>query len=245
MKDLFSRQFSYERLSPKGNRIKQTSRWVSEIGYTEAEASVQLIFAPAIVPLITRLEEKFTSYELSQVAKLGSKYSMRLYELLIQWKAVGKMTVDLQDLRDKLGLGTTEYKAMCDFKKSVLDLALKQINASTDLKVVYEQHKKGVRVTGFTFRFKQKPTQSKIKARDPNTLDIFVKLSDAQRSMFGLKLAHDPRIQSEFAQKLPSDTFEAFGAALADMLLEEKHFKTFLPILLENGFQMPKAKTAL
>ena len=244
-KDLFSRQFSYERLSPKGNRIKQTSRWVSEIGYTEAEASVQLIFAPAIVPLITRLEEKFTSYELSQVARLGSKYSMRLYELLIQWKAVGKMTVDLQDLRDKLGLGTTEYKAMCDFKKSVLDLALKQINASTDLKVVYEQHKKGVRVTGFTFRFKQKPTQSKIKARDPNTLDIFVKLSDAQRSMFGLKLAHDPRIQSEFAQKLPSDTFEAFGAALADMLLEEKHFKTFLPILLENGFQMPKAKTAL
>lgn len=28
-------------------------------------------------------------------------------------------------------------------------------------------------------------------------IDIFVKLSDAQRSMFGLKLAHDARIQSE------------------------------------------------
>ena len=240
-RDLFSRQFTYQELSKKGNITTITSRWVSQIGYTEDEASVQLIFSPAIVPLITRLEERFTSYELSQVAKLGSKYAMRLYELLIAWRSVGKLQIELQDLRNKLGLSANEYKAMGDFKRNVLDLALTQLNEHTDISVKYEQHKKGRVISGFTFRFKIKTKPQSMEVRDTKTGDLFVKLSDAQRSLFGSKLARDPRIQSEYAQKLPSDSYEAFGKALADMLLDENHFKTFYPILVEYGYTQPKA----
>ena len=239
-KDLFARQFSYQELSAKGNVTNITSRWVSQIGYTEDEASVQLIFSPAIVPLITRLEERFTSYELSQVARLGSKYAMRLYELLIAWRSVGKLQVELQDLRNKLGLSATEYKAMGDFKRNVLDLALTQLNEHTDISVKYEQHKKGRLISGFTFRFKVKTKHQSTEVRDTKTGDLFVKLSDAQRSMFGAKLARDARIQSEYAQKLPSENYEVFGKALADMLLDENHFKTFYPILVEYGYTQPR-----
>ena len=240
-KDLFSRQFTYQELSKKGNITTITSRWVSQIGYTDDEASVQLIFSPAVVPLITRLEERFTSYELSQVARLGSKYAMRLYELLIAWRSVGKLQIELQDLRNKLGLSANEYKAMGDFKRNVLDLALTQLNEHTDISVKYEQHKKGRVISGFTFRFKVKTKPQSMEVRDTKTGDLFVKLSDAQRSLFGSKLARDPRIQSEYAQKLPSDSYEAFGKALADMLLDENHFKTFYPILVEYGYTQPKA----
>ncbi len=239
-KDLFARQFSYQELSAKGNVTNITSRWVSQIGYTEDEASVQLIFSPAIVPLITRLEERFTSYELSQVAKLGSKYAMRLYELLIAWRSVGKLQIELQDLRNKLGLSANEYKAMGDFKRNVLDLALTQLNEHTDISVKYEQHKKGRVISGFTFRFKVKTKPQSMEVRDTKTGDLFVKLSDAQRSMFGAKLARDARIQSEYAQKLPSENYEVFGKALADMLLDENHFKTFYPILVEYGYTQPR-----
>ena len=240
-KDLFSRQFTYQELSKKGNITTITSRWVSQIGYTDDEASVQLIFSPAVVPLITRLEERFTSYELSQVARLGSKYAMRLYELLIAWRSVGKLQIELQDLRNKLGLSANEYKAMGDFKRNVLDLALTQLNEHTDISVKYEQHKKGRVISGFTFRFKVKTKPQSMEVRDTKTGDLFVKLSDAQRSLFGSKLARDPRIQSEYAQKLPSDSYEAFGKALAEMLLDENHFKTFYPILVEYGYTQPKA----
>lgn len=240
-RDLFSRQFTYQELSKKGNITTITSRWVSQIGYTEDEASVQLIFSPAIVPLITRLEERFTSYELSQVAKLGSKYAMRLYELLIAWRSVGKLQIELQDLRNKLGLSANEYKAMGDFKRNVLDLALTQLNEHTDISVKYEQHKKGRVISGFTFRFKVKTKPQSMEVRDTKTGDLFVKLSDAQRSLFGAKLARDARIQSEYAQKLPSENYEVFGKALADMLLDENHFKTFYPILVEYGYTQPKA----
>lgn len=240
-RDLFSRQFTYQELSKKGNITTITSRWVSQIGYTEDEASVQLIFSPAVVPLITRLEERFTSYELSQVAKLGSKYAMRLYELLIAWRSVGKLQIELQDLRNKLGLSATEYKAMGDFKRNVLDLALAQLNEHTDISVKYEQHKKGRIISGFTFRFKVKTKPQSTEVRDTKTGDLFVKLSDAQRSMFGAKLARDARVQSEYSQKLPSENYEVFGKALADMLLDETHFKTFYPILVEYGYTQPKA----
>jgi plasmid replication initiation protein len=241
---LFLRQFSYHSLTETGKRKLHRSRWVSEIVYIDGEASVQLIFAPAVVPLITRLEKHFTAYEIEQIGQLSSKYAVRLYELLLAWKSVGKVSFDLEDFRDKLGLGTPEYKGMSDFKKYVLDLAVSQINELTDMTVSYQQKKKGVRVSGFDFRMKIKPTQPKIKARDPNTLDIFVKLSDAQRSMYGLKLARDTRIGSEYSHLIGAGSYEDFGKVLADMLLEEKFFKKVYPILLEDGFQPPK-KTAL
>ena len=42
-KDLFARQFSYQQRSAKGNTTNMTSRWISQIGYTENEATVQLV----------------------------------------------------------------------------------------------------------------------------------------------------------------------------------------------------------
>ena len=66
--DLFVRQFSYQSLSEKGNVINHKSRWVSEVAYVDNEAVVRLIFSPVIVPLITRLEEQFTKYEMQQIS---------------------------------------------------------------------------------------------------------------------------------------------------------------------------------
>jgi plasmid replication initiation protein len=46
-----------------------------------------------VVPLITRLEERFTTYELKQVSQLTSRYATRLYELLIAWRNTGKTPI--------------------------------------------------------------------------------------------------------------------------------------------------------
>ncbi len=240
---LFFRYFSFTSLHETGVKHHR-SRWVSDIAYQDGTASVDIRFSPIIAPLITRLEKHFTSYDIEQISHLTSKYAIRLYELLIAWKNTRQVvSFDLQDFRDKIGLDTDEYKTMSNFKKFVLDVAVSQINEHTDMTVSYQQKKKGVRVSGFDFRMKMKPTQPKIKARDPDT-DIFVKLTDAQRSMFGSKLAHDNRIESEYAHLIGAGSYEDFGKVLADKLLEEKFFKKVYPILLENGFQPPK-KTAL
>ena len=87
-KVLFERKFTYQSLTDKGNLKTTQSRWVSEISYVDNEAKVSLVFSRAVVPLITRLEERFTSYALKQVSGLTSRYAIRLYELLIAYKSL-------------------------------------------------------------------------------------------------------------------------------------------------------------
>ena len=235
---LFERQFSYREINERGNTENVRSRWVSEVRYVDAEATVKLIFSPAVASMCSRLERHFTSYDLDQIAGLSSKYAVRLYELVIAWKATGKTPVfKLQDFRDKIGLlDENEYSTMSNFKKFVLDLAVDQINEHTDIKLTYEQHKTGRTITGFSFKFKQKVKPKKIEQqqRDPNTADLFTKMTDAQRHLFGHKLAK--RIElSEYSSG--TESYEEFGKRIAEMLLDETKFKTFYPLLVEEGFR--------
>ena len=240
--DLFARQFSYQSLSDKGNIQHHKSRWVSEVIYVEKEAVVKLIFAPAIIPLITRLEEQFTKYDIEQVSGLTSAYAVRLYELLIAWRSTGKTPIiEIQKFRQKLGVLDTEYKQMNDFKKRVLDIAINQINEKTDIKVKVEQHKTGRAISGFSFKFKQKQTEISEKSvspqRDQNTPDLFTKMTDPQRFLFAHKLSEMPEM-SKYSEG--TESYEDFAKRIADMLLEPEKFKKFYPLLEKLGFGSKK-----
>jgi plasmid replication initiation protein len=163
-RDLFARQFSYREKRERGI-INITSRWVSQIGYMDNMATVELIFAPAVVPLITRLEEQFTKYDIEQISSLSSAYAIRLYELLVCWRSIGKTPIiDVQEFRKRLGVIDTEYQRMDVFKKGVLDLAITQINEHTDIVARYYQHKAGRMITGFMFTIKPKKAKHEAKA---------------------------------------------------------------------------------
>jgi plasmid replication initiation protein len=102
-KDLFARQFSYQEKRERG-RANITSRWVSQIAYIDETATVEVIFAPAVVPLITRLEEQFTSMILSKLAAYRV-LMQSVYELLICWRSTGKTPViELAEFRKRLGV---------------------------------------------------------------------------------------------------------------------------------------------
>ena len=186
--NLFSRQFSYQEINKRGNTEHVRSRWVSEVRYTDAEATVKLVFAPIVIPLITRLEEQFTKYDIEQISGLSSAYAVRLYELLICWRSTGKTSIiELQEFRKRLGVLDHEYQRMEVFKRRVLNLALDQINQHTDITVSYEQHKTGRNITGFSFKFKQKSGRKlppkyaeQATQRDANTPDFFTQLTDKQ-----------------------------------------------------------------
>ncbi|WP_257223656.1 MULTISPECIES: replication initiation protein RepM [unclassified Acinetobacter] len=231
---LFERQFTFTELQ-NGKLKVVKSRWVSQIAYVDDSAEVQIIFSPVVSGMCSRLESHFTSYDLEQVAQLTSKYAVRLYELLMCWKSVGKTPeFSLVDFRKKLGLLDSEYKPMNNFKKYVLDLAVAQINEHTDIKVSYEQHKTGRTISGFSFKFKSKVKSQKIeRQRDKNTVDLFAKITDAQRYLFANKLARRAEM-SEYSKG--TESYEEFGKRIADMLLDEQKFQTFLPLLIDEGF---------
>jgi plasmid replication initiation protein len=232
--NLFERQFSFKEETKKGIGVVR-SRWVSRIKYIDDSAVLEITFAPDVVPLITRLEKHFTSYQIQQVTQLTGKYAIRLYELLIAWREVGKVPqIELSEFRAKLGVEDDEYKAMNHFKSRVLEPSIKQINQHTDITVSYEQHKKGRTITGFSFKFKQK-VQPKIEVRrDPNTPDFFIKMTDAQRHLFANKMSEMPEM-GKYSQG--TESYQQFAIRIADMLLEPEKFRELYPVLEKVGFQ--------
>lgn len=232
-KDLFVRQFSYQEINKRGNVENVLSRWVSEIRYIDDEATVKLIFAPAIVPLITRLEEQFTKYELQQISNLSSAYAVRLYELLIAWRSTGQTPIiELAEFRQKIGVLDDEYTRMGNFKDRVLNLAIAQINEHTDINVQCQQHKKGRNISGFSFTFKLKKVVI-AHTKEQTALEIFSKFTDAQCHLFASKLSELPNM-NKYSQG--TESYSQFAVRISEMLRDPQKFEELLPYLKKVGF---------
>lgn len=235
-KSLFDRYVTYHDINPKTGRDRSFHcRWVDKIGYEPQSGIVFLRFTQDIVPLITRLEENFTKYELQQVSRLTSSYAIRLYELLIQWRSAGKTPIfDLSIFRQQLGVEAHQYKTMSNFKTYVLDFALKQVNELTDITAKYEQHKKGRSISGFSFSFKQKKTSSDKVIKETDTLTLFSKMSDKQRHLFANKLSELPEM-GRYSEG--TESYQQFAIRIVEMLQDSKKFQELFPYLQKVGFQ--------
>lgn len=237
---LYDAEFNYSYPDKKtGKLFNARSRFVQKVAYADELGCVELIFAADVVPLITRLEERYTEYELKQVSALQSEYAIRLYELLIQWRSVGKVPMmTLEEFRSKVGVLDGNYKDIRDLKKRVLKLALKQINEHTDIIADYTQHKTGKSVTGLSFHFKKKPAAKKLTAANDNE-SAFPKLSAGQIATFSNKLARLPELGSN-APKGAST--EAFAEIIAGELADKSKQAKYLPYLEKVGYKPAKAK---
>lgn len=101
-------------------------------------------------------EKGFTRYPLKIILKLSTFYSMRLYELLVQYRLIGNRKFSIEELKPLLGVYKThrQYK---DFKKRVILPALKEINALSDIFVDFSEQKKSCKVVGLQFHLKTNP----------------------------------------------------------------------------------------
>lgn len=153
---LFRRHVVLHDIHPQSGKPRMSEvRWLSTASYIDGAGTIQLRFAPDMVPYITRLEAEFTRYKLEKVAGMSSAYAIRLYELLMQWGSVGKREIELEWLKKTL-MVEKDYPRLFDFKKRVIDLALDQINEHSDLTASYTQRKTGREVTHLTFTFAPK-----------------------------------------------------------------------------------------
>ena len=232
---LFNRRFSF--YDESGKLIK--SRWIQQVRYLDDEGAIELVLTLAVVQGISRIDgvkEFFTQYLLSQTSQLNSVYSARLYELLVQWRSAGKVPmIELVSFREQLGIGVNEYQRIDHFKARVLDSAVKEINEKTDIKVDYEQYKKGRSISGFSFKVKSKQNPKQLDSkRDPDTVDLFTKMNDSQRHLFAKKLSEMPDM-SKYSQG--TESFQQFAIRIAEMLLQPEKFRELYPFLEKAGFK--------
>jgi plasmid replication initiation protein len=155
------------------------TRWVDAVRYIEREGRIELRFTPEMIPFLTQLSRDFTKYKLSHVLKFKSAYSYRLYEWLCCWGR-SEHVVAVDWIREKFQL-IDKYPKMADFKKDVIDVAVKEISATSDIKVTYEQIKKGRNIVAFRFIYTRTPDK-KLPKGESEPLAISTQRSQPEKS---------------------------------------------------------------
>jgi plasmid replication initiation protein len=136
---------------------KRTINWISYIDYQPGEGKVIIQFTTGIIPYLSQLSREFTQYKLKNITQFKSTYSIRLYEMLVQWLSVGKREIEVDWLKKQLQV-EDNYPRVGDFKNRVIDVAIKEINEHSNIWVKYGQRKAGRTITHFIFTFDLKET---------------------------------------------------------------------------------------
>lgn len=146
---LFSREISI-----KTEDKSILMRWVYSVLYDYAKQEIIIDINERLIPYITELKKHFTSYYLDKIKDLNSIYSVRLYEMLIQFKSTNILKITVDDYRERLNL-EHKYPEFKSLKNRTISPAIEEINKKTDLNVQLREIKNGRKVETLEFTFKQ------------------------------------------------------------------------------------------
>ncbi len=153
--------------------------WVSSFKYFNREGYVQARLDPELKPYFLNLKERFTQYQLENIIRLKSPYSIRIYELLKQYQRIGERYFTVAAIKKTLGIQADEYKLYGHFKDRVLNRAKKEIPQKTDIRFNFKEQKEGRKVVGIYFFIKANKQDGEQEAElepDIKDIDLYIRL---------------------------------------------------------------------
>lgn len=136
----------------KGERVRH--RWLQ--GEARAPAGsgyIRLSFTMQLAEHICQLRGKFTTYQLEQVRHLSRPNSIRLFELMMQWRDTKLVRIKVDELKEML---QAKYPVYADLKRYILKPAFADIDARTDYSVQWREIKIGRKIDTIEIRFEQR-----------------------------------------------------------------------------------------
>ena len=130
--------------------------------HVEDAKFIDISFHPGMKPFLLSLKSHFTTYDVRNILKLPSSYSIRIYELLKQYQRIGKRKFLVKELKEIIGVieeidinGKKKYKdnypLYGNFKQRVLLKAQRDLKEYTDITFTFDQIKKGRAVSEVIF----------------------------------------------------------------------------------------------
>jgi plasmid replication initiation protein len=139
---------------PDGYLIK--AHWVAMAEYKKG--SVMLTFAPKLKPYLLNLKREFTKCDLAVATQFKSIYSIRIYQLLKQYKGIGYREFRVDELKEILGIKPNEYREFKRFRSRVINQAKKEFGKKDesgqfkcDLTFSLETFREGRRIARMKF----------------------------------------------------------------------------------------------
>ncbi len=125
--------------------------WLSSAKYIDGSGVVNLSFDPLLKPYLLQLKSNFTSCKLMMLLSFKSQYSMRMYTFLKQYQKLRTREIEVESLRDILGIRTDQYKLYTDFKRNVLIRTQNELAEKADLSFEFEEIKYSRRIASLIF----------------------------------------------------------------------------------------------
>lgn len=157
--DLYNRSLVVK----KPERIEMF-RWIQAKYYYDQDGKAIIKFSDDIMPYLTDFKEQFTKYKLRNISAFKRIYSIRLYEILTQYKALKSRILSVSDLRILLEL-YEKYFEFKELKRNVIDPSIEEINEKSDLLVDYKLIKKGRSIDSIEFIIKDKRKIKNVNSR--------------------------------------------------------------------------------
>ena len=147
IKDI-AEKLNQEPIVIKSGEKVTTAYFVAGYEIDAAARTVTFEVSLLLKPYLLALKRNFTRYPLNYIARLRSAYSIRLYELLCQYRSIGHRTFDLATLQLLLG---SNYEFYGNFKDKVLTIAKRDLVSNTDIDFDYVEIKTARKVTALKF----------------------------------------------------------------------------------------------
>lgn len=107
----------------------------------------------------------YTKYQLRNIMQFKSTYSFRLYELFKQYEGIGHRVITIESLRNSLNINKDQYPKYANLKQKVINVAIKEINANTDLLIAFIEIKAVRKIVSVEFKIRRKnKAQSEVAA---------------------------------------------------------------------------------
>jgi len=125
-----------------------------------------------VIPFLLDLKSNYTKFHFQNIARLGSRYAIKLYTLLKQYQKTGKRSFSIDDLYLYFCITKKQYPRYSNFKQKILELSVKHINNSTDLNISYTENKVLRKVVELEFFIKEKEQESLTLATTPDIEEL-------------------------------------------------------------------------
>ena len=159
---LEEKSIEVENINEKGKKESFKMRLIYRPFIVEDSDILEVLIDKELIPYVIDLKKEFTRYQIENILKLKSNYSIRIYELLKQYEKIGRREISIKDLRKYLGILDNEYSRFYDFEKRILIQSKEEINRVTDILIDYEKMKTKRRITSILFKIEPKDQEDKI-----------------------------------------------------------------------------------
>ncbi|MCP1386321.1 replication initiation protein [Runella salmonicolor] len=111
---------------------------------------IEISFHPEMKPHLLQLQTQFLMYDIKNILRLQSSFSIRIYELLKQYERIGKRKFTIEELKEILDI-SDKYPLYANFKQRVIIKAQEDLSEFTDIRFTFEEEKKGKAVYAIIF----------------------------------------------------------------------------------------------